>query len=49
MMGETMSTTAARYARYYAKGFWTKRMLWNVVGHKINEDEYELITGEPYE
>lgn len=36
---------------YYDKGLWTKEMVYNVVGKKngITPEEYEEITGEPYE
>lgn len=35
--------------RYYDNGFWNKLMVYNVVGKLITAEEYELITGEPYE
>ena len=34
---------------YYDRGLWTKTMVRNVVGKWITAEEYELITGEPYE
>ena len=36
---------------YYDKGLWTEEMVYNVVGKKngITPEEYEEITGEPYE
>lgn len=48
-MEETkLSKTAERYEGFYKKGFWSKKMLKNLVGKKITEEEYEIITGEPY-
>lgn len=46
---EELSDIAKRYQRFYKKGFWTKKMLKNMVGKKITEKEYEIITGEKYE
>lgn len=35
--------------RYYDNGFWTKKMVKNVVVKgKITAEEYEEITGDPY-
>ena len=36
---------------YYDTGLWTKEQVYNVVGKKqgITPEEYEEITGEPYE
>ena len=36
---------------YYQRGLWTKEMVHNVVGKKngITTEEYEEITGEPFE
>lgn len=45
---EELSPIAKRYQRFYKKGFWTKKMLKNMVGKKITEREYEIITGEAY-
>lgn len=44
-----LSKIAERYENFYNKGFWSKRMLKNMVGKKITAEEYEIITGEPYE
>lgn len=45
---EELSPIAKRYQVFYKKGFWTKKMLKNMVGKKITEREYEIITGETY-
>lgn len=45
---EELSPIAKRYRGFYKKGFWTKKMLKNMVGKKITEREYEIITGEAY-
>ena len=45
---EELSPIAKRYQGLYKKGFWTKKMLKNMVGKKITEREYEIITGEAY-
>ena len=45
---EELSPIAKRYQGFYKKGFWTKKMLKNMVGKKITEKEYEIITGEVY-
>ena len=45
---EELSLIAKRYQGFYKKGFWTKKMLKNMVGKKITEKEYEIITGEVY-
>lgn len=45
---EELSSIAKRYQGFYKKGFWTKKMLKNMVGKKITEREYEIITGEAY-
>jgi len=34
---------------YYDTGRWNKQMVYNVVGKWITPEEYEEITGEPYE
>lgn len=44
-----LSKIAEKYKKYYEKGFWTKKMLMNVVGKKITKEEYEIIIGETYE
>lgn len=46
---EELSVIAKRYQGFCKKGFWTKKMLKNMVGKKITEKEYEIITGEKYE
>ena len=43
-----MSKNYARAKRYYDMGLWTLRMVYNVVGHWITPEEFELITGEVY-
>lgn len=45
---EELSPIAKRYQVFYKKGFWTKKMLKNMVGKKITEREYEITTGEAY-
>ena len=45
---QELSPIAKRYQGFYKKGFWTKKMLKNMVGKKITEREYEIITGEAY-
>lgn len=45
---EELSPIAKRYQGFYKKGFWTKKMLKNMVGKKITEREHEIITGEAY-
>ena len=45
---DELSPIAKRYQVFYKKGFWTKKMLKNMVGKKITEREYEIITGEAY-
>lgn len=46
-----MSKNFQKIKRNYDNGFWTKEMVYNVVGKRtgITAEEYELITGEPYE
>ena len=44
-----ISKIAERYKGFYEKGYWTKKMLKNVVGKKITAEEYTIITGEQYE
>lgn len=44
-----MSRTAERYKMFYEKGFWTKKMLQNVIDKSvggITKEEYTEITGE---
>lgn len=40
-----------RYKGFYDSGLWSKEKLYNTVGRKtgITAEEYEEITGEPYE
>lgn len=39
-----------KYKYYYESGFWNKKALKNVVKKgKLTPEEYEDITGEPYE
>lgn len=40
-----------KFKGYYESGLWSKKKLHNVVGKKtgITAEEYEEITGEPYE
>ena len=46
-----MSKNFEKFKSYYDNGLWSKERLYNVVGKKtgITAEEYELITGEPYE
>ena len=45
-----MSKKFAKVKRYYDDGLWTKSMVANaVVKGWITAEEYEIITGEPYE
>lgn len=45
-----MSKKFAKVKRYYDEGLWTKAMVANaVVKSWITAEEYEIITGEPYE
>lgn len=45
-----MSKKFAKVKRYYGEGLWTKAMVANaVVKGWITAEEYEIITGEPYE
>lgn len=34
---------------YYDRGVWSKERVYNAVGKFITAEEYELITGDPYE
>ncbi len=40
-----------KFKGYYEDGLWSKEKLYNVVGKRtgITAEEYEEITGEPYE
>jgi uncharacterized XkdX family phage protein len=40
-----------KFKSYYDSGLWSKEKLYNVVGKKtgITAEEYDEITGEPYE
>lgn len=45
-----MSKKFAKVKRYYDEGLWSKAMVANaVVKGWITAEEYEIITGEPYE
>ena len=46
-----MSKNFEKFKSYYDNGLWSKERLYNVVNKKtgITAEEYELITGEPYE
>ena len=45
-----MSKKFAKVKRYYDEGLWSKAMVANaVVKGWITANEYEIITGEPYE
>lgn len=45
-----MSKFAEKVKKYYDAGIWTKRMVRDAVEKgKITEEEYQMITGEPYE
>lgn len=39
----------AKVKEYYDNGLWSKQRVYNAVGKWITQDEYEEITGEPYE
>ena len=44
-----MSPRFKTITKYYDKGHWTKSMVGDAVVHGwITDEEYELITGEPY-
>lgn len=41
---------AEKVKKWYDSGFWNKQMVRNaVIAEKITENDYFLITGEPYE
>lgn len=44
-----MSKNFQKVKTYYDRGQWSKQKVYNVVGKWITPEEYELITGEPYE
>lgn len=44
-----MSKNYNKVKTYYDLGLWSKEKVKNVVGKWITLEEYELITGEPYE
>lgn len=44
-----MSKNFEKVKNYYDKGLWNKTRVYNAVGKWITAEEYELITGEPYE
>lgn len=47
----THSKNFDKIKHYYDTGLWSKERVYNVVGKKngITPEEYEEITGEPYE
>jgi len=45
----TQSPMFNQIKEWYDTGRWTKERVYNVVGKVITVDEYEEITGEPYE
>lgn len=44
-----MSKKFEMVKEYYDRGVWSKERVYNAVGKFITAEEYELITGEPYE
>lgn len=44
-----MSDNFKKVKKYYDTGRWSKERVHNAVGIWITAEEYELITGEPYE
>lgn len=44
-----MSANFNKVKGYYDRGLWSKDRVHKAVGKWITEEEYELITGEPYE
>ena len=44
-----MSKNFAKVKYYYDSGLWSIQKVRNVVGKWITPEEFELITGEPYE
>ncbi len=44
-----MSKNYKKVKTYYDQGLWSKQKVWNVVGKWITPEEYEMITGEPYD
>lgn len=43
-----MSKNYSKVKKWYDNGRWSKAIVKNAVGRWITEEEYELITGEPY-
>lgn len=43
-----MSKNFAKVKKYYETGAWSIKKVRDAVGRWITEEEYELITGEPY-
>ncbi len=43
-----MSKNYNKVKTYYDLGLWSKEKVRNVVGKWITEEEYEMITNEPY-
>lgn len=44
-----MSKNFEKVKLYYERGQWSQQKVYNAVGKWITEEEYALITGEPYE
>ena len=44
-----MSKNFEKVKGCYDKGLWSKQKVHNAVGKWITAEEYELITGEPFE
>ena len=44
-----MSKKFEMVKEYYDRGVWSKERVYNAVGKFITAEEYEFITGEPYE
>lgn len=44
-----MSKNFNKVKNYYDKGLWSKARVHEAVGKWITAEEYQLITGEPYE
>lgn len=43
------SKNFGKVKKYYDDGIWSKTRVYNAVGKWITPEEYEEITGEPYE
>ena len=44
-----MSKKFEMVKEYYQRGVWSKERVHNAVGRLITAEEYEIITGEPFE